>query len=903
MLTHKELGGIFGHGKPSLRLVQRMSIALTKNHTTASHKSLPIDALLPQVVDILRDHRCLVLQAPPGAGKTTRIPPALQGSGLFEGKTIVLLEPRRLAARAAASRMAYERGETVGQSVGYWVRWDRKLSAQTKIWVLTEGMFLHVLQQDPFLEQIGAVIFDEFHERNLPTDLGLAMARKVQQEANPDLRLLIMSATISPKDLATYLEDCPTLVSEGQSAPVAIEHLEAADSRSIPEQAATGIRQVFAQSDGDILVFLPGMGEIQRTTQLLQDWACRHTVAIFPLHGSMPLEEQDRVLAPCDKTKIILSTNVAETSLTIEGIRTVVDTGYARILRYDANTGLNRLELERISQASSIQRAGRAGRTEPGLCLRLWTKHQQHKLSLDTEPEIHRVDLSGAILELLHWGEYDIPNFPWFEAPPQTAVEQGMRLLQGLGAIDTSGRMTPLGHRMAQIPLHPRLSRMMLAAQTLGCLTESALLAAMLSERDPFSPPEPGHSKIPVEESLDILDRLETLQAWASQAPPTPLTYRLKTSSVASVFRLQKQLLQLFLDTEPTQFAAPGSYESKSSSSTDTHAKSNEIEDRLRRCLLVAYPDRVARRRTSTPQSTQGLLVGGKGVQLARSQVPLNSDWFLCIDISTGGQGQSADWWVRLATPIQESWLPVEPFREQVEVFFDAEKQRVSSWTRKRWHDLVVSEKISESQDNDAIAQCLAEAASTRLEQALPLQDPQVRRFLARIRSLSRWMPEHNIPCFSEEEIRAMLPMLCAGKRSFAELQSLPLVAIWQDSLPYKTRQLLEQEAPERIEVPSGSQIRLEYQEDGPPILAVKIQEMFGLTETPRIAGGKISVLLHLLAPSMRPQQVTQDLANFWKHTYREVRKELRQRYPKHAWPEDPATAIPERRPQRRPQN
>lgn len=856
-------------------------------------RSLPIDPILPNLVETLQNNASLVLQAPTGAGKTTRLPLALWRAGLAQDKKIVVLEPRRLAARTAARRMAQECGERVGETVGYWVRWDRKMSPQTRILVVTEGIFITQLQADPFLEDVAVVIFDEYHERSLSADLALALTQNVQQEANPDLHIVVMSATLSPEPIAAYLDDCPTLVSEGHSAPVSVEYLDHPDRRKLHELAVDGVRRMARQSEGDILVFLPGVGEIKRTTEQLESWASSNDILLVALHGSQTPEDQDRAIAPAQQRKVILATNVAETSLTIEGIRVVVDTGFARVLRYDPSTGLNRLVLERISQASATQRAGRAGRTAPGQCLRLWTEVQHRKLPEEDEPEISRVDLTEAMLELYQWGEQQPASFPWYQPPPSEAVGQSLSLLQSLGALDETQQLTRLGKAMARLPVHPRLAMLLLAGARYDCLDAAAGLAALLSERDAFRPPEnPQRKHPPEEDSLDILDRWHALEAWSDRGEPTLLSHRLKKSSARNLVRVQQQLLRLARDTITDELLHD---------IAESHSPAklpHALDDRIRCALLVAYPERVARRRR--PGSPQARMVGGKGVVLPSSHQPLEGNLLLCPLLSAGAPGQHADWLVRQATPLREEWLPELYVNEKTVLDFDESAERVSAFRRRMFHDLVLSESVTEINDKPAASQVLADAAQTRLTKALNLTDRETHRFLTRLRCLAEWMPELESPQFSDEELIEILPMLCSGKRSFSELRSMPLVATLKGLLPYPIGQRMDEEVPERMQVPSGSWIRLTYEEGRPPILPVRIQEMFGLQETPRIAGGRVPVLLHLLAPNMRPQQVTQDLANFWRETYQDVRKELRQRYPKHAWPEDPTTAAPERRPQRR---
>ncbi len=446
---------------------------------------LPIDVVLPELLAALKANPCAVLRAPTGAGKTTRVPPAVLDAGLAGSRQVVMLEPRRIAARAAARRMAQERNIELGGEVGFHVRFDRVASARTKILVVTEGLLVRMLQDDPFLERVGVLVFDEFHERNLDTDLALALARKVQLEARPDLKLVVMSATIATKRVAEWLGGAPIVESEGRLHPVTIEHLEREDDRPVPAQVAAGVQRVLANTRGDVLAFLPGVGEIKRTSDELAGYAQRNGLALHELYGDLPPEEQDAVLRRGSKRKIVLATNVAETSVTIDGVTAVVDSGLARVMRFDPGVGLDRLELERISRASADQRAGRAGRTEPGVALRLWTAATQRSLDEETDPEIRRVDLAGPVLQLLSFGERDVRAFPWFEAPAEAALEQALELLARLGALDPRG-LTDVGRALARVPSHPRIARLLLEGARRDCASWCAVAGALLSERDPF---------------------------------------------------------------------------------------------------------------------------------------------------------------------------------------------------------------------------------------------------------------------------------------------------------------------------------------------------------------------------------------------------------------------------------
>jgi ATP-dependent helicase HrpB len=835
---------------------------------------LPIDEALPALLAALREGPAAVLIAPTGAGKTTRVPPALLAAGIGAGKQIVMLEPRRIAARAAARRMAEEGGQegpwTLGREIGYQVRFERKAGPETKILVVTEGILVQRLQADPFLEEVGAVVFDELHERNLQTDLSLAMARRVQRDARPDLKLLAMSATLDPGPVAAFLGDCPVIESRGRLHPVEILYTDRPDDRALPGQIAAGVRRMLAATPGDVLAFLPGVGEIQRASEAL---AGERDLAVLPLYGDLPAERQDEVLRPLSRRKVVLATNVAETSITIDGVTGVVDSGLVRRLRFDPSTGLDRLELGKVSRASADQRAGRAGRQAPGVCLRLWPAWEHPALPERETPEIARVDLAGPALQLLAWGEPDLAAFDWLEPPDPAALAAATLLLGQLGALDDHG-VTALGRTMARLPAHPRLARLLVEGHRLGRTKEAALLAALLSERDPFPRGVRGAGPRRTSRS-DLLDRLDALEAFEKRKAPEA---DLNAGASRFVLRARDQLVEMARrELSGEKKGEPG-------------------DAPLLRALLAAYPDRVARRRE--PRSLRGVMVGGRGVRLAEESSVLEAPLFLCVDLDAGRSGPLSEALVRKASEVEPEWLP--GLRTAVELAFDEPRERVAAWKRTRYEDLIIAEAEVPPPDAAETARVLAEAAAARLDRALPLDDPEVASFLARVRSLADWMPELGLPRFGEEEIRALLPALAAGRKSFAELRRSPLLDALQGALSYPQIEAVRREAPERLAVPSGSQIRIAYEPGRPPVLAARIQEMFGLAETPRVAAGRVPVLLHLLAPNGRPQQVTHDLRSFWETTYPQMRKELAGRYPRHSWPLDPWNAAPQRRPARR---
>lgn len=801
---------------------------------------LPVDEALPALLAALREGNA-VLIAPPGAGKTTRVPPALPAL-LKRGRKIVMLEPRRIAARAAARRMVDEGGWRLGEEVGYQVRFDRKAGPSTRILVVTEGILVQMLQSDPFLEEVGVVIFDEIHERSLHTDLSLAMTRRIQKEVRPDLRIVAMSATVDPGPIASYL-NAPVIRSEGRLHPVEIRHLDSS--------VAAAVRSALKETAGDVLAFLPGLGEIEKTAEELSG------VAVLPLYGDLPAEKQDEVLRPPDRRntrrKVVLATNVAETSVTVEGVTAVVDSGLVRRLRYDPATGLDRLELGKISRASADQRAGRAGRQGPGLCLRLWPAWEHAALPEREMPEILRVDLATPALQLLAWGETDLTAFDWFEPPDPAALASALLLLRRLEATDGHG-VTETGRLLARLPVHPRLGRLLIEGHRLGYPREAALLAALLSERDPF----PRRSS-----RSNLLDRLDALEGnWNEEG--------LNAGAARFVLRARDQLFDVV-----RKELGPGK------------ARTGRDETLLR-ALLAAYPDRVARRRE--PKSSRAVMVGGRGVRLAEESTVLDSDLFLCINLDA----RPTEALVRLASEVKIDWLPLST---TIDLEFDEERERVAAWKRTRYEDLILAETEIPAEGAEAV---LAEAAASRMDRALFLDDPEVAGFLSRVRSLREWMPELNLPPFDETQLRELLPVLATGRKSFSELRRAPLLPMLQGALSHDQLRAVEREAPERLEVPSGSRIKLVYEPGKPPVLAARIQELFGLAETPRLAAGRVPVLLHLLAPNQRPQQVTHDLKSFWENTYPQVRKELAGRYPKHFWPQNPWNARPERRPGRR---
>lgn len=834
---------------------------------------LPVDAVLPELLARLAETGAAALQAPTGAGKTTRVPPALldAGPGL-----IVLLEPRRVAARAAARRMAFEHGSATGGLFGYHVRFDRTAGPRTRVLAVTPGVMLRMLQDDPFLESVSAVVFDEFHERGLEADLLLGLVRLLRQTVRPDLRTVVMSATLDAGPVSVYLGNCPVVTSEGRSFPVAIRYRPKRAQTPWPEAVAAAVREELQTGDGDVLAFLPGLGEIRRTAEALAD--LEPAVAVLPLHGELSPEQQDRALQRLDRRKVVLATNVAETSVTVDGVAVVIDSGQARQLAFDPAVGLDRLSLVPISKASADQRAGRAGRTRPGACVRLWDEVGHRSRPDQTEPEVRRIDLASAMLHLLALGEDPIA-FPWLEAPRPEAVRQSMQLLERLGAVARQ-KLTAIGEQLAGLPVHPRLGRILVEGQRLGVPGRAALAAAMLGDRDPFQRAfdGPPHLAPPAAATeSDVLERVEALEQFEATCRLDFSVGRLQRGTARYTLESRDQLLRLIAP------AAKG-----------PRPPSAEPDGDLLRALFAAFPDRLARRRERTDR--RGRMVGGRGVRLATQSGVNEAELFVCVDVDAGG----ADVLVRQASGVRREWLPADRLTTRHEVEFDESSERLVARRRIRFDDLVIDDAQGHFSDEEAAARVLADVAAVRFDRVVPTPDSGAARFRLRVRCLSAWRPDLGLPRFDDDELRAMLPDVCRGRRSLADVRSGPWLDLMRGRLTYQQQMALDRDAPDAVTVPAGRPVELAYEEGRPPVLAARIQELFGMAETPRVAGGTIKVLLHLLAPNGRPQQVTDDLASFWANGYHAVRKELRGRYPKHDWPDDPLTATASRGPKRR---
>lgn len=868
--------------------------------------NLPIDALLPEIVRSLSGTPNLVIEAPPGAGKTTRVPAALLAAGL-QGEVWVL-EPRRLAARLAARRVAEELGERVGATVGYQVRFEDVSSARTRLRFLTEGVFTRRLLSEPQLQRVGAVVLDEFHERHLQSDLALALLRRLQQTARTNLRVVVMSATLETAPVAQFLADCPTLRSAGRRFEVTIEHLPRPDERPVAEQVAAAARRLLDDGmTGDVLVFLPGAGEIRRAQAACAALAAEHDLLVLPLHGELPAAEQDRVVRAADKRKLILSTNVAESSVTIDGVVAVIDAGLARVAGHSPWSGLPTLTVTRISQASAIQRAGRAGRTQPGRCLRLYTAQDFNARPAHDAPEVQRLDLSDAALELHAAGINDLANFTWFTAPPAPALAAADKLLQRLGALDATGRVNALGQRMLQLPLHPRLARVVLEAETRGVAASGCLIAALIGERDIRAAPlfadrpraRQGAATHGSSDLLALFDLFHEAER-VNFAPARLAALGLAPGAVGAVERSRRQLQKILNNAGKREQGASKQSRQRMNGAT----LSDEAERALLRAILTGYPDRVARRRNATASAHERgaelLLAGGGAAQLAAESVVQQAEFLVCVEAGargdagrTSGRG-SGGTLVRLASAIEPDWL-LDLFPERIaetnELQWNTQTERVEGVSRLLYEQLVLTESSMNEARGADVAAVLATAAQAAGWQSFGEPDV-IARFLARIEFMARTFPETHFPALDDRDVRACLERLCAGRHSFAELRAAvragELLAELRRQLEPEQARLLAAMAPERVALAGGRQLRVNYERERAPWIASRLQDFFRMREGPRVAGGRVPLVLHLLAPNGRPVQLTTDLAGYWTRHYPQVRRELARRYPRHAWPENP---------------
>jgi len=830
--------------------------------------TLPIHNVLNEIREALATGRSAVVQAPPGAGKTTGVPLALWKAPFLAEKKIVMLEPRRLAARAAAARMAEMLGEKVGETVGYRIRMEKKISAATRIEVVTEGILTRMIQGDPELSGIGLVIFDEFHERNLNSDLGLALTLECQGALREDLRILVMSATLDAASAARLLGDAPVITSEGRAFPVKTFHLPLREAtptrRDIEAACARAVVKGIAEEEGDMLVFLPGAGEIRRVEERLRKMDLPAYLDLYPLYGALTKAEQDHAIkpSPAGRRKVVLATAIAETSLTIDGVTLVVDAGLMRVSRFSPGSGMGRLVTLPVSKASADQRRGRAGRTAPGICYRLWSQARTGTLTPFTAPEILHADLAPLILELALWGVTDPSELTWLDLPPEGSCGQARGVLKELAALDEKGRITAHGKAMARLGVHPRLAHMLLCSKEKNRGPEACLLAALLTERDPLA----GSRR-----EADIRLRMEVMMQRGHRDS------RLNPGAAARIRDAARQLgARLNIKGSPEDPALAG------------------------HLLALAFPDRIAMARPGRSGHFQ--MASGSGAVIHESD-PLAFEPFVAI-ADLDGNRQNAR--VYLAAPLTEEILRADhaPRMKQEEaVFWNDKKGKVEAVTRHTLGALVLSEKTLKKPDPEAVTEALIRGIQSRGLTVLPW-NKSIRSVQSRVLFLRNHAGFDELPDLSDAVLEKTAPRWLApfliGITGMGALGKMELAGAITALIPFAWHRKIDTLAPTHITIPSGTRIPLDYGNGEPPVLAARIQQLFGLTDTPTVAAGRVPVTCHLLSPASRPMQVTKDLSSFWANTYPKVKKELKARYPKHPWPDDPLTAVATNRAKRK---
>jgi ATP-dependent helicase HrpB len=847
-------------------------------------RHLPIEACLDELRRHLEESNNVVLEAPPGAGKTTMVPLALLDEPWLAGRKILMLEPRRIAAKSAAYRMAELLGESPGQTVGYRMRLDTKIGRTTRIEVITEGILTRMLQQDPALEDTGLVIFDEFHERSLDSDLALALCLKGRElfsddsiTDNSSLKILVMSATLNGEAVSSLLGNAPIVRSEGRTYPIDIIYGRASQPRErIEERMLSTIQQALQDNpDSNVLAFLPGQGEIRRLDEALADWLLQRKILgvhLYPLYGNLTIAEQQQAIAPLSgkqagERKIVLATNIAETSLTIEGVDIVVDCGLAREPFFNPSTGMTGLHTVKISKASSEQRAGRAGRLGPGTCYRLWSAEQQKQLNEHGAAEILQADLTPLAIQLLQWGVDDPSQLRWLDPPPNGHWQQALDLLDALGAVETKNGSRVLsrhGQAMSELPVHPRLAHLLICGAELGIATPAALLASLLSDRDPLAQGNP-----------DLADRLDLLSG-QTRCPPQHQGWLHRTRQLAHQFEQQLARLQI-----PRKLAQPPG-----------------VDQLIGYLLACAYPDRIARRRHSGGYQ----LANGRSADLAGQHSLTKHRWLAVAEVSSlRGKSdviRSVAW---LDDGLFGNLLQEQVHNETV-VEWDRQSSRFIAEEQQKIGALILSRKALDKVPVEAKREALVQMIRKDGLRLLPWK-AEHQQWCARVLMLRSVEGPEQWPDVSEESLLETIDDWLGAYldpiNSLADFKKLDLGSILKALLTWEQQQRLEQLAPTRIRVPSGSNLSIDYRES-PPVLAVKLQEMFGCEQTPTIANGKVSLVVHLLSPAGRPLQITQDLAGFWRTSYHDVKKDMKGRYPKHPWPDDPLQALPTAKTSRR---
>jgi len=838
---------------------------------------LPIDAVLDELSATLERHNAAVLVAPPGAGKTTRVPLALLDAPWIRGRKIIVLEPRRIAARASAERMAKSLGERAGETVGYRVRFGSKVSRATRIEVVTEGIFSRQILDDPELSGVAAVLFDEFHERSLDADLGLALARDAQVGLREDLRILVMSATLDGARVARLLGDAPVIASEGRAFPVETRYLGRKADAPLERQMADAIAMALRADPGSVLAFLPGAAEIRRTQTFLGERIHDASIEIVPLFGALDAAVQDRAIAPAPKgqRKVVLATSIAETSLTIEGVRIVVDSGVARVPRYEPDIGLTRLETVRASRAAVDQRRGRAGRTEPGVCYRLWDEPQTASLAAYTQPEILSADLSSLVLDVAQWGVSDPSTLSFLDAPPAPALKEARSLLRELGALDGDGRITAEGKSLRALALPPRLARMIVDSHRWDAGEEAAEIAAILTERGLGG------------DSVDLDVRLDQFRRDRSQ----------RANSARSL--AQRWASQVAAGEEALSSPSPQGGGEQKRSHQNKGAPSTLVLGELTTGVMLAFafPDRVARNRGNG----SFVLANGRGAAMERTAALARAPYIAVAELTgTAAQGR-----ILLAAPIAPADIEMY-FADQIEVTdeisFDRDAMALRARRKRTLHAITLSETPLALQPSTETARVLADGLVGSGLDGLPWSKPlkQWRDRVMFLRAAEADASQNSWPDLSDDALAAqreawLVPAL-TDKTSLKQFSASDLSDALMTLLPWELRARLEREAPTHFEAPTGTMLAVDYEAEQGPTIAVRLQELFGMNTHPSVAKGAVPLVLELLSPAHRPVQVTRDLPGFWRGSYAAVRSDLRGRYPRHPWPEDPASAMPTRR-------
>ncbi len=814
---------------------------------------LPIDQFIEKILDLLKAGKNLVLTAAPGAGKTTRLPPALMK---LTEKMILVLEPRRVAALAAAQRIADENHTPLGEKIGYQVRFENRSQANTQLLFITEALLMRKLIQDPELKDVGIVIIDEFHERSLHTDLALGMMYELQQMTRPDLKIIVMSATINARQISQFLGDAPIVDVPGQSFPLTISMQNESQllntGPQFIERMVAKIKSASPVSTGDVLVFLPGIGEIERVTRDLEEWTSRQGFSLVKLYGTMPLSEQKKVLLKQPQKKIILSTNVAESALTIDGVTCVIDSGLARTVSLSLSTALPKIQVTRISRASATQRAGRSARQAPGQVHRMWNKMDELSMPEFEVAEILKQDLAESLLLLARLGVREAQSFSWYENPPPRRLQMAVEQLKSWGAIDTGGALTSVGSKMAELPLHPRLARLMIEAEKLHVVQYASEICALLSEKDFFTSREQNQIS-----NSDVQLRWEFLNQ------------NRRSDRFHSHFRLAESIARHFQHSKDVK----------------------NPETLLQEILLPAYSDLLCRRRK--PGDAKAIRIDGSGVKISDSSSLKHSEFFVAVQLMEGvTEGEAL---VNIASeislPLIQKYFEGQ-IKEVTEISFDEKQQRLNKSSTLMLRQLPLENSRAKPLNENELEEHLPQIALAQWDWLLR-ENEDLQNWLRRLDWFSRQKLDLTPTELTPDVKLKILTEACYGSKKLQELKDKDLVYFFENHLDPKIVQFFREECPATLLVPTGNRLKLKYFPDKNPVLEVRLQEVFGWNETPKILDGKIPITLHLLAPNYRPLQITQDLANFWRGAYHEVRKELRARYPKHSWPDDPLTAKP----------